>query len=263
MNQYLRTFPTAAALGRTLAGQIADGLAAAESAGSRYVLGCPGGRSARTTYQALAAEVRQRRLAVDHLVIAMMDEYVQPTADGFRCVPAEAHFSCRGFADREIAGPLAAAAGVDRVEVWLPDPGCPARYDGRLRAAGGIDLFILASGASDGHVAFNPPGTDAGARTRVVELAASTRQDNVATFPDFTGPDDVPTHGVTVGPATIVEQSHRAVLVLLGPDKQQAYQRISTATRYDPDWPATVIADCPKAEIFADQAASAAVACQP
>ncbi len=256
MNQYVRTFPTAEALGRTLAGQIADGLTVAAAAGRRYVLGCPGGRSARTTYRALVAEVRRRRLAVDHLVIAMMDEYVQPKPGGFACVPADAHFSCRGFADREIAGPLAAAAGTD-VEVWLPDPECPAEYDERLRAAGGIDLFILASGASDGHVAFNPPGTAACERTRVVELAASTRRDNVATFPEFTGPDDVPTHGVTVGPATIAEQSHRAVLVLLGPDKRQAYQRITTAARYGPDWPATIIAQCPNAEIFADQAAMA------
>jgi hypothetical protein len=124
----VRTFSTADALGRTLAGPIADGIARASAAGRRYLLGCPGGRSARTTYQALTAEIRRRRLAVDHLVIAMMDEYVQPMAGGFACVPADAHFSCRGFADREIAGPLATAAGVDRVEVWLPDPGCPAEY---------------------------------------------------------------------------------------------------------------------------------------
>ena len=39
-------------------------------------------------------------------------------------------------------------------------PADPEGYEQRLADAGGIDLFLLASGAGDGHVAFNPPGAD-------------------------------------------------------------------------------------------------------
>ena len=80
--------------------------------------------------------------------------------------------------------------------LWLPDPADPDAYDERIAAAGGIDLFLLASGAGDGHVAFNPPGTEAAARTRVVALPDSTRRDNLATFPTFGGElDAVPRTG--------------------------------------------------------------------
>ncbi len=58
----------------------------------------------------------------------------------------------------QILAPLEAAGGASP-QLWYADPADPAAYDRRIAAAGGIDLFLLASGASDGHVAFNPPGS--------------------------------------------------------------------------------------------------------
>jgi 6-phosphogluconolactonase/glucosamine-6-phosphate isomerase/deaminase len=96
-------------------------------------------------------------------VIVMMDEYVVPSGDGFRNCPAHLHYSCRRFAEREIQGRLNHAilfrARIPAHNVWLADPADPGAFDARLAAAGGVDLFPLASGASDGHVGFNPPGT--------------------------------------------------------------------------------------------------------
>jgi ABC-type sugar transport system permease subunit len=195
-------FDDAAAAGAALAAEIADGIASANGDGRRYLLGCPGGRSPRATYAALATEVATRGLDLSGLVIVMMDDYLEPDGSSYRRVPATAHFSCENFAMTEIAGPVSAGArgGTIRPDaVWLPDPRDPAAYDDQLRAAGGIDLFILASGASDGHVAFNPPGTPAGSRTRVVRLADTTRHDNLATFPRFRDVSEVPRYGVTVG----------------------------------------------------------------
>lgn len=190
----------------------------------------------------------------------MMDEYLDPVPDGgFRHVNASAHHSCRRFGREEIVGRLNAGTPgtpIPEDNLWLPDVNDPGEYDDRLQAAGGVDLFILASGATDGHVGFNPPGTSADSRTRVIELAAGTRKDNLETFPEFAALDDVPHYGVTVGPRTLVDLSQRLVMVLIGTDKRQAFDRVSRATSYQPDWPATVIAQATNADVYADQAAA-------
>jgi glucosamine-6-phosphate deaminase len=255
----ITVFRDARAVGQALAGEIADGISSANQAGRRYLLGCPGGRSPRATYRALADQVAARRLDLSRLVIVMMDDYVLPNGSGYIVAPLTAHYSVRRYAATDIVAPLNAAAapagGISPDHVWFPEPADPASYDDQLRAAGGLDLFILASGASDGHVAFNPPGTPRGARTRIVELPDTTRRDNLATFPDFTDVGQVPRHGVTIGVATIAELSARAVLVATGTDKRHAVARLAATNSYEPDWPATVVAVCSSRAVYADQAA--------
>jgi glucosamine-6-phosphate deaminase len=255
-------FADPSALGEALAVRIADGLEAATNAGRRYVLGCPGGRSPMTTYAALAALVRQRRLDVSGLVIAMMDDYVEPTATRpatFTHVADDVPHSCRRFAHEVIAEPLSTAGGpgkgIPEDQVWMPDPADPGAYDRKLADAGGIDLFILATGATDGHVAFNPPGTPANSTSRVVTLAVSTRRDNLVTFPHLRTLDRVPEHGVTVGIDTIRRHSKSAVMLVHGTDKSEAAARLAAADRYDPNWPATVITECRNPELYVDKAA--------
>ncbi|NUS57472.1 MAG: hypothetical protein HOV66_21840 [Streptomycetaceae bacterium] len=258
-----RVFAGPADLGRALAEEIADGIAKAAAAGHRYVLGCPGGRSPKPVYDALAALAAERGLDLRHVVIAMMDEYVLPVGDGssgaFVDVDHTAHNSCHRFAADEIVGPLNAAAGEGRgipaASVWFPDPADPAAYEARL-AESGIDLFILASGASDGHIAFNPPGAAADSISRVVALADTTREDNLGTFPDFASIDEVPRHGVTVGVATIVRHSRRAVMVVHGAHKREAVRRLAAAGGYDPAWPATLVVECREPDLYVDAAAA-------
>src|SRR5205807_1436162 len=90
-------------------------------------------------YDALA----RRGADLSNVVLVMMDEYL---VDG-RYAPPAAPWSCHAFVRRHITFKVAS--------VWFPDPNDPAAYDARIADAGGIDLFLLASGASDGHVAFN------------------------------------------------------------------------------------------------------------
>jgi glucosamine-6-phosphate deaminase len=231
-----------------------------------FLLGCPGGRSLQTTYRRLAGAAAAELLDLSRLVIVMMDEYVLPLRGGFEPVhPTELH-SCRRFGAEEIVGELnraLTAAGapqhflVPAASLWLPDPRQPHAYDRRLADAGGVDLFLLASGAGDGHVAFNPPGTDPASRTRVVSLPDSTRRDNLATFPSFGGElAAVPSHGVTVGIATIRELSAEVVMVAHGVDKQEAVRRLAAADRYDAAWPASVVADCRRPHLVVDRAAA-------
>jgi glucosamine-6-phosphate deaminase len=232
----------------------------------RFLLGCPGGRSLQTTYRRLSAVAAAERLDLSRLVIVMMDEYVLPVRGGFEPVDGTALHSCRRFGAQEIVGELnraLTAAGapdhflVPAESLWLPDPRQPDAYDRRLADAGGVDLFLLASGAGDGHVAFNPPGTDPASRTRVVSLPDSTRRDNLVTFPSFGGQlASVPTHGVTVGIATIRELSAEVVMVAHGVDKKETVRRLVAADRYDAAWPASVVADCRRPHLVVDRAAA-------
>jgi glucosamine-6-phosphate deaminase len=229
----VRVFADEDELGRALAEEV---LVRYDGTDGPYLLGCPGGRSLRSTYRALAAH----RRTLDRLVVVMMDEYVGAQAD--------AHYSCTRFAHEEIAEPLGAR------EVWLPDADDPAAYDDRIAAAGGVDLFLLASGASDGHVAFVPPGSPREGRTSVIPLATSTRKDNLATFPAFGSLDDVPLHGVSVGLGTIGEA--RALrLVLHGAGKRAAVARLLALNSFDATWPASLVHDHPDAQVWIDKEA--------
>lgn len=253
---YIDVFPDADKAAEQLAAEIADGLAAANRDGRYYLLGCPGGRSPHATYRSLAVEVAKRRLDLSGLVIVMMDDYVVPGPSGYVPVPTSAHFSVRRYAATEIIEPLNNAAGPWRGirpdHVWSPDPADLPAYETRLRSGAALDLFILASGSTDGHVAFNPPGTPREAGTRVVDLPESTRRDNMVTFPDFTDLDEVPLHGVTIGVATIAAVSNRAVLIATGSEKQRTVTRLAAAESYDPSWPATIVAACRNSAVYAD-----------
>jgi glucosamine-6-phosphate deaminase len=213
----VRRFADAEDLGRTLAGEIV--------AAQPRLLGCPGGRSLLTTYRHLPE--------LPETTMVMMDEYLPVP-------PTSAHFSCRGFAEREL--PRAR-------EIWMPDPDDPPAYDDRIAAAGGIDLFLLASGASDGHVAMLGPGAPRDGRTSVVPLAESTRRDNLATFPEFDSLGEVPTQGISVGLGTIADA--RALrMVIHGEDKRGAIERLLSYESFDPEWPASIVHNHDDAEIL-------------
>ena len=247
---------TAAEIGCIVAQDIARRMKAVEGA-RKFLLGCPGGRSARPIYAALA----RQQLDLSGLIIVMMDEYLVQGATGFSCVSDSAHYSCRRFAREEIAAVLNAGRDHhDRLpadNLWQPDPTDPLAYDARIASEGGIDMFILACGAGDGHVAFNPPGSARDSRTRIVTLAEQTRRDNMATFPDFRSLDEVPRHGITVGIGTIADQSRAVAMVLWGADKRYAWQHLGNAAGYDAQWPASIVAECADAVLYVDSTATA------
>lgn len=247
-------------LGEKAANLIFAGIQQSQSLNRNYVLGCPGGRSPRSTYRALAGLVSASRQSLSHLYIAMMDEYVIELPDGtFRDVPQESHFSCRGFAYREIRDVL--NLGLDSqlqlpyANVLVPEANAPEAYEKYLRNTG-VDCFLLASGATDGHVAFNGRATSRKAITRVTGLTEETRRDNMHTFPDFAYLEEVPLFGVSIGPDTIASVSSTAIMLLQGGHKHEAFRRLTSASEYEPDWPATIINECKNAVLFADKSAA-------
>jgi len=236
----LRVFPSPEALGDALATRIIARIDAARLTGKPFLLGCPTGRTPRPIYDALI----RRDADFSNVVLVMMDEYLVDARY------ATSH-SCHEFAQRNMT-----FRGLRTDAIWFPSPDDPAAYDTRIADAGGVDFFLLASGAGDGHVAFNPPGTPRDSRTRIIDLSEQTRRDNLRTFPDFGALDNVPRQGVSVGIATIAG-AREAVMVVWGPDKRLTLERIRAADHYDPSWPATMIHECDHAEIICDAAALA------
>lgn len=250
------------ALGETAARLVGDAIAGRPD--RPFLLGCPGGRSAAATYLSLAGLAGRTGLDLSRLVVVMMDDYLVPGPHGslVRENPRAPH-SCERFGRDQIVdrlnGAVAARHRMNPDNLWLPDPARPGDYDERLSAAGGVDLFLLASGASDGHIAFNPPGSARDCTTRVVELPDTTRTDNLATFPSFRGElGNVPRFGVTVGIATIRSLSATVVMLCHGRDKGRAVARLAAAVSYEPDWPATVVTQCRSPRLLIDRAAESA-----
>lgn len=93
----------------------------------------------------------------------------------------------------------------------------PEEFELALRTHGPLSVQLLGLG-TNGHIAFNEPGSPFDSRTRVVRLAEQTRSDN-ARF--FSKEESVPTHAVTQGLATI-RQATSLILIVLGERKKPA-----------------------------------------
>ena len=251
----LRVFDSPAAIGEHLAEELLGRIERVRAAGEHFLIGCPTGRTPRPLYDSLARKIAAARQDMSHVILVMMDEYVTESGGAFQAAPSDASWSCNHFAQAEMVerwnGGLPGEKRIEQENVRFPDPQDPSAYDDKISDAGGIDFFILASGASDGHVGFNPPGSPRQSRTRIIELPESTRKDNLQTFPAFGSLASVPTHGISVGIATIAATKEAAML-LWGKGKARSLARIVATSHYDPAWPATVIHECPQARILSD-----------
>ena len=87
-------------------------------------------------------------------------------------------------------------------------------FEDKIAGSMGIDLCILGIG-SNGHIAFNEPGSSFLSRTRVVDLDEQTIEDNSRFFDSV---DDVPKQAITMGLGTIME-SKKIVLMANGVNK--------------------------------------------
>lgn len=108
---------------------------------------------------------------------------------------------------RHLAGVSLRALQILDGEAVDPVAEC-ARFRRHIEAAGGFDLVVLGIG-TNGHVAFNEPGTPFDSRAGRVALAESTRRVYSPTFGAF---DATPAFGLTLGIADIV--SAREILLL-------------------------------------------------
>lgn len=125
------------------------------------------------------------------------------------------------------------------------------KYEQLIKECGGIDLQLLGIGGN-GHIGFNEPGTSFQTKTHVIELTEKTRKDNARYFDKL---EDVPTHAITMGIATIME-AKEILLLASGEAKREAMRRLVQG-EISEDFPASILNNHPHVTIIADEAALA------
>lgn len=112
---------------------------------------------------------------------------------------------------------------IDPTRIHLPDGNAEDmakacdEYEQRIARAGGIDLQLLGIG-SDGHIAFNEPGSSLASRTRVKTLCHETIRDNARFFGSEAA---VPRLSVTMGVGSIMD-ARQCLLLVTGEKKAAA-----------------------------------------
>ena len=121
------------------------------------------------------------------------------------------------------------------------------QYDAEIAKFGGIDLQILGIG-SDGHIAFNEPGTSFDSLTHVAELAESTIVDNSRLFNDIS---EVPTKAVTMGLKSIMN-ARKIVLIATGKNKAKAIYNLLKGPMTE-EVPCSILQKHPDCTIYVDE----------
>src|SRR6476661_5832370 len=209
------------------------------------VLGLATGSSPLVIYDELATRRAAGLISFAQARGFTLDEYVGLPADHperYRNV-IDKVFVCRvDFAPGAVEGPNGLATDI---------PAACAAYEDAIRQAGGVDLQILGIG-TDGHIAFNEPGSSLASRTRIKTLTHQTRVDNARFFGDDI--DAVPTHCLTQGLGTIMEARH-LILVATGRRKAEAVHQLVEGP-ISALWPATILQLHPHATVLLDEAAA-------
>jgi glucosamine-6-phosphate deaminase len=231
--------------GARLAVLAADAIEKLLRANPRAVLGLATGSSPLAVYDELVARHRDGGLSFAQARAFMLDEYVGLSADH-----PERY---RNVIEREIAGLVDFAPGAVQGPDGLADDlvAASAAYERAIADAGGVDLQILGIG-TDGHVAFNEPGSSLASRTRIKTLTRQTRGDNARFFGDDI--DKVPTLCLTQGLGTIMSARH-LVLIATGRGKAEAVHQLVEGP-VSALWPATVLQHHPHVTVLVDDAAA-------
>ncbi len=209
------------------------------------VLGLATGSSPLAVYDELVRRHRERGLSFATARAFMLDEYVGLAADHperYRNVIETSIAGLVDFAPDAVSGPDGLAT--DLVQAC-------ADYERAIVDAGGVDLQILGIG-TDGHIAFNEPGSSLASRTRIKTLTRQTREDNARFFGGDV--EAVPHHCLTQGLGTIMSARH-LVLLATGRGKAEAVHQLVEGP-VSAMWPATIMQHHPHATVLVDDAAA-------
>src|SRR5437763_3636221 len=194
-------------MSRTAAQEVADVLNAKPNA----VLGMATGSTPLGVYQELVKMHRRGEIDFSHVTTFNLDEYVGlpiTHAQSYHRFMHENFFQHINIPPQNIHIPSGTTTNYRAFCEW---------YEKQIVDCGGIDLQILGIG-SDGHIAFNEPGSSLSSRTRLKTLAKQTIDDN-ARF--FERREDVPVYAITMGVGTILD-ARKLVLVASGKTKAKA-----------------------------------------
>ena len=210
----------------------------------RAILGLATGSTPLGTYKELIRLHKQEGLDFSRVTTFNLDEYVGLLHDH----PQSYHYFMWENLFKQI--------NINAKNVHIPDgtakdiPGFCRWYEEEIVKAGGLDVQLLGIG-SNGHIAFNEPGSSLGSRTRVKTLDDRTRQDNARFFRNL---DEVPKYAITMGIGTIMD-SRQLILLANGAGKAEAIYKTCEGP-ITAMVPATIVQLHPKATIIVDKAAA-------
>ncbi len=210
-----------------------------------FVLGLPTGSSPLGIYSELIALYKLGKVSFKHVVTFNMDEYVGLESDH----PQSYYFfmwsNFFGHIDiqKENVNILNGMAADIKAEC--------ARYEEKIKAVGGIHLFLGGVGV-DGHIAFNEPGSSLASRTRSKELNFDTRLVNSRFFGNDV--NKVPRLALTVGVGTVMD-AREVLIVVNGHNKARALHHI-IEEGVNHMWTGSALQLHPRAMIVCDEAAT-------
>ena len=191
----------------------AEMITAAVKANPKAVLGLATGSTPVLMYDEMAKAVKAKKVSYKEVKSWNLDEYVG--------LAGTHEQSYRYFMNENLFKKIDIKISNTHVLNGLAkdlDKECKS-YEAQIKKAGGIDIQVLGIG-SDGHIAFNEPGTSLQSRTSCVYLTPSTIKDNARLF--FQGKEnEVPTRALSMGVGTICE-AKKIILLAFGENKQDA-----------------------------------------
>ncbi len=209
-----------------------------------FVLGLPTGSSPLGMYRALIELHKKGIVSFQNVITFNMDEYV-----GLPQEHPESYYSFmwNNFFNhvdvkRENVNILNGNAADLEAEC--------AAYEAKMKAVGGVDLFLGGIGP-DGHIAFNEPGSSLASRTRVKTLTQDTIIANSRFFDNDV--NKVPKTSVTVGVGTVLD-AKEVLIMVNGHNKARALAQAVQGS-VNQMWTITALQLHPKGIIVCDEAA--------
>ena len=211
-----------------------------------FVLGLPTGSSPLGMYKNLIELCKQGVVSFQNVITFNMDEYVG--------LPKEHPESYHSFMwnnffshiDIKPENVNILNGNAEDVEAEC------ASYEARMKAVGGVDLFLGGIGP-DGHIAFNEPGSSLSSRTRMKTLTTDTIIANSRFFDNDV--NKVPKTAVTVGVGTVLD-AKEVLIMVNGHNKARALQQ-AVEGAVNQMWTITALQLHPKGIIVCDEAACA------
>ena len=173
------------------------------------VLGLATGSTPLGLYKEMARMHKEDGLDFSHVKTFNLDEYVGLSPDhpqSYHYFMHENLFKHINIEPQNVHVPSGTTKNYQAFCKW---------YEERIEECGGIDLQVLGIG-SDGHIAFNEPGSSLGSRTRIKTLSKQTIDDNARFFEKT---EDVPIYAITMGVGTVMEARN---LILLAEGESKA-----------------------------------------
>ena len=177
-----------------------------------FVLGLPTGSTPLGVYKELIVANKAGKISFSKVITFNMDEYMGLQADHPQ--------SYRKFMNDNFFNNIDIAMENTHVPNGMtkdPVSECLA-YEEAIKAAGGVELFMGGIG-SDGHIAFNEPGSALTSRTRMMNLTRETIIANARFFGGDTA--KVPATALTVGIGTVMD-AREVIIIANGAGKARA-----------------------------------------